>query len=218
MKRTTFFDRYRLAKEYDGTPVEIGRLGAATIYKASDLRSGAPVALTVVPVESIDPARRDQFEEEARAALSLDHINIVRTVEFGRQDEEYAFVSEYPPGETLAAWVADNGPMSADAVLRVALQIVSALGAASFHRIHHRGIEPSNIMIVSGQTAEGGWPAIKLMNFPIAGLPGLKEDVAGANPFASPEQLDQGTVDFRSEIYSLGATMCFLLTGAFYSA
>ena len=98
----------------------------------------------------------------------------MRTVEFGREGDDYAFISEYPPGETLASWVAENGPMSADAVLRVALQVVSALSAASYYRIHHRGIEPSNILIVSGQTAEGGWPAVKLMNFSVAGLSGVK--------------------------------------------
>ena len=218
MNRTTFFEHYRLATGYDGSPVEMGRIASGVIYKASELRSGAPVALTLLPAESIEPEKRERFEEDARASLSLDHINIVRTVEFGREGDDYAFISEYPPGETLASWVAENGPMSADAVLRVALQVVSALSAASYSRIHHRGIEPSNILIVSGQTAEGGWPAVKLMNFSVAGLSGVKGDVGATNPFASPEQLDEGRVDFRSEIYSLGATMCFLLTGAFYSA
>ena len=217
MEPTVFFDHYRLAKEYDGAPVEIARLGAATTYKASDLRSGAPVALTLLPAGSIDAEQREKFEEQARAALLLDHTNIVRTVEFGRAGDDFAFVSEYPHGETLAAWVAENGPMPPDAVLRVGLQIVSALGAASFHGIVHRAIEPSNIQIMSGQTIEGGWPSVKLMNFPVAGqMRGGAEN--GAAEFASPEQLRDGTVDFRSEMYSLGATICFLLTGAFYSA
>ncbi len=217
MEQTVFFDHYRLAKEYDGAPVEISRLGAATVYKASDLRSGAPVALTLLPARSVDAEQREKFEEQARAALLLDHTNIVRTVEFGREGEDFAFVSEYPHGETLAAWVAENGPMPPDAVLRVALQIVSALGAASFHGIVHRAIEPSNIQIMSGQTIEGGWPSVKLMNFPVAGqIRGGAEN--GAAEFASPEQLRDGTVDFRSEMYSLGATICFLLTGAFYAA
>ena len=218
MNRTVFFSHYRLAREYDGSPVEISRTGAATIYKASDLRSGAPVALTLMPADSIDPAEVKHFEQRARAALVLDHINIVRTVEFGREGDDFAFVSEFPPGETLAAWIKEHGPMAPDAVLRVALQVVSALGAASFHGITHRGIEPANIMIVSGQTAEGGWPFVKLMNLPVAGQTQRSEGKSEAAEFASPEQLGEGTVDFRSEIYSLGATMCFLLTGAFYSA
>ena len=218
MERTVFFDHYRLAKGYDGAPVEIARIGAATVYKASDLRSGAPVALTLLPASSVDAEQREQFEEQARAALLLDHINIVRTVEFGRAGDDFAFVSEYPHGETVAAWVAENGPMPPDAVLRVALQIVGALGAASFHGIVHRAIEPSNIQIMSGQTVEGGWPSVKLMNFPVAGRTRGGGANGAAAEFASPEQLRDGTVDFRSEMYALGATLCFLLTGAFYSA
>jgi hypothetical protein len=76
-------------------------------------------------------------------------------------------------------------------------------------------------MIVPGRTIEGGWPFVKVMNFGLAGLKLAATDGGGravVSEFASPEQLQQGTVDFRSEIYSLGATMCFLLTGAFYSA
>ncbi len=217
MKRTAFFDHYRLAKEYDGAPLEIGRVGGATVYKGSDLRSGAPVAVTLLPLNSVAPEERERFEEQGRAACLLDHMNIVRTVAFGREDEDFAFVSEYPQGDSVASWVTENGPMPPDAVLRVALQIVSALTAASFHRIHHRAIEPANIMIVPGQTAEGGWPCVKLMNFAVAGCAsaGLEN---GAVKFASPEQLKHGTVDFRSEIYSLGATLCFLLTGAFYAS
>jgi serine/threonine protein kinase len=98
---------------------------------------------------------------------------------------------------------------------------MSALGAASFYNLTHRAIQPSNLKIVPGQTPEGGWPFIKLMNF---GLAGLKGGAAGEgpevefSPFASPEQVETGTSDFRSEIYSLGATMCFLLTGVFYAA
>ena len=217
MKRTVFFDHYRLASEYDGTPVVMGRVGAATIYKASDLRSGAPVAVTLLPVASVASGERESFEEQGRAARLLDHMNIVRTVEFSRDDEDFVFVSEYPHGETVASWVTENGPMPPDAGLRVALQIVSALTAASFHRIHHRAIEPSNIMIVSGQTAEGGWPCVKLMNFAVAGSASAGPE-NGAAEFASPEQLKNGQVDFRSEIYSLGATLCFLLTGALYAA
>jgi serine/threonine protein kinase len=111
--------------------------------------------------------------------------------------------------------------MPADAVLRVALEIVAALQAASFHGLTHPAIQPSNIVIVRGKTAEGGWPFVKLTHFALSGFksaPGRTEPDLSASEFASPEQLLQGKVDFQSEIYSLGATMCFLLTGVFFSA
>ena len=215
MGRTLFFEHYRLATGYDGSPLEIGRSGAAITCKATDVRSGAPVALTLLPVDRIAPDQRENFEARARAALLLDHMNIVRPVEFGREGENFAFISEYPQGDTLESWVTENGPMPPDAMIRVALQIVSALGTASFHRIHHCGIEPSNVMIVSGQTAEGGWPLVKLMNYAVAGMTSGGDEVLTDGEFASPEQRHDGQVDFASEIYSLGATMWFLLAGAF---
>jgi Protein kinase domain len=214
MEPQTFFEHYGLSQHYDGSPIEVGRSGAVVFYKGKDMRSGAPVWLTLLPVASVDPAERENFEEKARASLQLDHINIARIVAFGVEHDQFAFVTELPQGETLEAWVGAHGPMPPDAVLRIALQVVSALSAASFHGLTHRAIQPSNLMIVPGQTAEGGWPFIKLVNF---GLSGLKGDGA-VSDYASPEQVGQGTSDFQSEIYSLGATMCFLLTGAFYSA
>jgi hypothetical protein len=217
MKANIYFDHYRRSKENDGSFVKLGEVGAAVLYKASDDRSGAPVVLTLVPVDQIAETRRADFEQQAQAALLLDHVNVARTVAFGREGADYAFISEFPRGETLKAWVDQNGPMSPDAVLRVALQVVSALGAASFHGVVHHGISPANIVIVSGQTAEGGWPAIKLLNFPVAGRT-RGEEAAEAAEFASPEQLGTDAVDFRSEIYSLGGTMCYLLTGSFYTA
>jgi serine/threonine-protein kinase len=112
--------------------------------------------------------------------------------------------------------------MPADAVLRVAEQIVSVLSTASFHKLTHCAIQPSNLMIVPGSTPEGGWPFVKLMNFGLAGLKldkpngghGHEESFSAAPKFASPEQVQHETVDFRSEVYSLGATMYFMLTGA----
>src|SRR6185312_6992947 len=94
-------------------------------------------------------------------------------------------------------------------------------GAASFHGLSHPAIQPANLVIVSGKTAEGGWPFVKLTHFALSGLrsaPRHPDPDLSASDFASPEQMLQGKVDFRSEIYSLGATMCFLLTGVFYSA
>jgi len=101
------------------------------------------------------------------------------------------------------------------------LQVVRAIGAAAFFNLTHRAIQPSNLMIVPGQSPDGSWPFVKLLNFGLAGLE-LHSDSAEARElapsispqFASPEQRANGEIDFRSEMYSLGATMCFLLTGA----
>ena len=245
MERTTFLGHYRISVDHNGAPRELGRAGTAITYEAKDERSGETVALKLIPVSSIDPAAREQFEEQARAAARIKHVNIAKVFDFGHEEDHFVYVSELLPREHLASWVEQNGPMPADAVLRVAEQIVSVLSTARFHKLAHCAIQPSNLMIVPGSTPEGSWPFVKLMNF---GLPGLKsgpessprdesvqladfggtdssrdelnkpnggeERLSVAPQFASPEQLQHQTVDFRSEVYSLGATMYFLLTGA----
>ena len=221
MEHTTFLQHYRISTNYDGAPRELGRAGTAITYKARDNRSGEPVSLKLIPITSLDPEAQKQFEEQARTAQQLHHINIVKVLDFGKETEQFVYVSEYLEGETVDSWIEEHGPMPPDAVLRVAAQVVSALSAASFHGLTHRAIQPSNLLIVPGPTAEGGWPFVKLIDVSSAGpklhsRPGDAPDVDSsvARQFASPEELQHGTVDFRSAIYSLGATMYFLLTGA----
>jgi serine/threonine protein kinase len=221
MEHTTFLGHYRISTNYDGAPRELGRAGTAITYKATDSRSGEPVSLKLIPIANIDPEIQKQFEEQARTAQQLHHINIVKVLDFGQEAGQFVYVSEYLEGETVDSWIEEHGPMPPDAVLRVAAQVVSALSAASFHRLTHRAIQPSNLLIVPGPTAEGGWPFVKLIDVNSGGSklhsrPGDAPDVNSsvARQFASPEQLQHGTVDFRSAIYSLGATMYFLLTGA----
>ena len=220
MERTTFLDCYRIRANGEGIPHEFSRTGEVVTYKAVDERTDETVALKLIPMASIDPAARDQFEQDARAAERIHHINNAKVFAFGHEEDYFVYVSEFQHGEPLALWIEEHGPMPPDAVLRVAEQIVSVLATASFHKLTNCAIQPSNLMIVPGSTPEGHWPFVKLMNFGLAGLKiqpdGLGESEGSfsvAPPFASPEHLQHATVDFRSEIYSLGATMYFLLTG-----
>ncbi len=228
MERTIFLQHYRVCLKSDGTPRELSREDAAITYEAVDERSREPVDLKLIPLESIAPDVRGQLEEQARAAQQLRHVNIAKVFDFGREGGDLVCISEHLPGETLAAWVADHGPMPTDAALRVAEQIVSVLSSANFHRLPYPPIQPSDIIVVPGQTPEGSWPLVKLINF---GLPALssgpnvqpedsktREQTSSPEQSASCEQLPHSTRDIRSELYSLGATLYFLLTGVALSA
>ena len=217
MERTTFLKNYRIRLKYDGSPYEPHRSGPAISYEAVDERTGEPVFVTLVPIESIDAEAREQFEEQASTTQKLRHVNIARVVDFGREGDDYVYVSEHLPGETLSSWIQNHGPMAADAALRVTEQIVSVLSSASFHKLPYPSVQPSDIIIVPGQTPEGSWPPVKLTN---VGLPALRSDgetfrakaLAGEPSVAAPE-IAPASTDLRAEIYSVGATLYFLLTG-----
>jgi hypothetical protein len=219
MEPTTFLEHYRICTGEEGR--EVSRTGAAINYKAIDTRTHEPVRLQLIPLATIEPEKREQLKERAEAAQQLDHVNIARTLAVGTDHDYFVLASEHLEGETIDSWVVENGPLAADAALRVGLAVVRALGVAAFFHLTHRAIQPSNLMIVPGESPDGGWPFVKLLNFGLAGLE-LHSDSKEApeiapsiSPqFASPEQRLNQEINFESEMYSLGATMCFLLTGA----
>jgi serine/threonine protein kinase len=217
MDSKIFLGKYRVSAE------EIGAVGEPTdgalAYEGEEIDSGKTVIVEVVPAAGLKSAMRQKLEAEAEAGKELRHVNIPALYDFGIQDGDLVYVTEDFEGTLAEEWVNMNGPMPVGAVLRIAAQVVSALGAAAFHRLSHQALNPGNIVLVPGQTAEGEWPLIKVLHF-VGGTPMFPRTDAGVPAFdkslhyASPEQIQHGIVDFRSEIYSLGGTMWFLLTGA----
>src|SRR5215211_1266021 len=217
MEPKTYLSRYEPALDHADSPLELRRSGNQIIYRGHDKVSNEPVALEILPVGTLRPAVREKLEQEATSAKQLNHINIPVLHDFGFDGEELVFVTEFFEGTTAEDWVKSHGPLPTGTMLRIALQAVSALGAATFHGIAHYAINPGNIMFVPGQTPQGDWPLIKVLN--LVGLaPSLTAqattDPAAPVNFASPEQLRDGTVNFRSEMYSLGCTLWYVLTGA----
>lgn len=216
METKVFLQRYRLSLGRNGLPVELHRTPRGITYRAQEIASGREVAIELVPWSQAQPAASARMQTAATAARQINHVNLPALHDFGIEDEQLVYVTDSFDGHTAEAWVAARGPLPLGAVLRVALQVAAALGAASFHRIQHPAINPANIIFVPGQTAEGDWPAIKVLhwlgpNEAIAEGTDARADAAAR--YASPEQLRGGEADFASSIFSLGCTMWFLLTG-----
>src|SRR5436190_2784954 len=216
-----FSENYSVCLNDDGSARALERNGPVVTYKAIGYDSGRAVAMQLIPLTSIDEVDRVRFEESARAAQKLDDSNIARVFDVGIEDDHLVFVTEYLEGETAKAWIDAHGPMPADAVLRIGHQVMNALAAARARSLTHRSIQPANLMILPGAASDGGWPRVKLVNFGLAGLKVRSDgdemhELVPSMPsqFASPEQLENRPVDFRSDIFSLGAAIWFLLTGA----
>jgi serine/threonine protein kinase len=217
MDSKIFLGKYRVEAEKIGEVLEPADSPRA--YEGEEIDSGKKVIVEVIPAGSLKTEVRERLEAEAIAAKALDHVNIPALYDFGVEDDHLVFVREDFEGTLAEDWVNAHGPMPVGPVLRIASQVVSALGAAAFHRIVHHAINPSNLVLVPGQTAEGEWPLVKVLHFVghAPGFFGTDVDVAAfdkSSHYASPEQIQKGTVDFRSELFSLGCTMWFLLTGA----
>ncbi len=217
MERPTYLEHYRVMVDSVGAPVELRRNGQHVVYQAEDLRSGQEVALGVI--RDFSPENLDRLEEETRRAERIAHLNLPRILEVGREPGRVVYATENFVGTPAEEWIEEHGPMPVGPVLRIGLQAVSALGAATYHSVSHGAINPRHVLLVPGQTAQGDWPLIKIL-----GLVGPLRSFAGSQfageaadfeaQFASPEQWQNRPVDFRSEIYSLGATLWYLLTGA----
>jgi serine/threonine protein kinase len=216
-----FSENYSICLNDDGSPREIARSGPVVTYKAIGYDSGRVAAMQLIPLASIDEVERVRFEENARSAQKLDNTNLAKVFDVGVEHDHLVFVSEYLEGETADAWVRAHGPMPADAVLRIGLQVMNVLAEAATRSLTHRSIQPANLMILPGAAFDGGWPGVKLLNFGLGGLKVQSDDgethelAPSLQPeFSSPEQLENKPVDFRSDIFSLGAAIWFLLTGS----
>src|SRR5213595_3972231 len=207
----------------DGFPVELGAGAMAVTYRARDTVLNSEVALKVIDRKvAQNPGARSRFLREARAAANIHHPNIARVTYYGEQDGECFYAMELVKGETLEARVRRDGPMPLALALEVIEQAARALAAAEACGVVHRDIKPSNIMLESDASET---LHVKLIDYGVAKVmgaqpqPNVEQTQAGfigTPAFASPEQFagaGQLPVDTRSDIYSLGVTLWYLLTG-----
>ncbi len=220
------FQHYEVCLLSDGATLhELGHGAMGITYRALDINLGSPVALKVISSRySSDPEARERFRREARAAAQLRHPNVATVFHFGETSLGQCFYAmELVEGETLEARVRRDGPLSVSATLDVAEQVARALAAAEKHGLIHRDLKPSNIMVVANDADTADGLAVKVIDFGLAKPVVVTEGTSdlthprfsGTPGFASPEQLTTGSIspDARSDIYSLGATLWYLLSG-----
>src|SRR5262252_4533404 len=185
---------------------------------------------------------RERFMREARAAAALRQENIAIVYQFGMCVEtgQYFYAMELIEGETLDERVRRAGPLDARTTIGIAQQVTSALAAAEKHGLVHRDLKPANLMLVNADDSvvaesdqaqakrrrirvlrKSGIPVVKIIDFGLAKAfhsatdpKSLTHDrFVGTPAFASPEQFEHSALDVRSDIYSLGETLWFALTG-----
>jgi serine/threonine protein kinase len=215
------FEHFKVLRRPDGTLWELGRGAMGVTYKAFDTNLHCDVALKVISPEYLNSdAVRQRFLREAQAAAQLRHPNVATVFHLGRSANGFFYAMEYVDGETLECRVQRRGPLPTELALHVARQVARALMAADKQKLVHRDIKPSNIMLVPD--AEDHL-LVKVIDFGLAKRLSSGADQSatvafggfvGTPQFASPEQLEERDIDIRSDIYSLGATLWFMLTGA----
>ncbi len=219
MSATISFGHYEVQLRPDGSPFELGRGAMGITYKAMDKSLVFPVALKVINGRYLNSeVARQRFVREARSAAKLRHRNVASVFHLGIEEDAYFYAMEFIDGETVESLIRREGPQTPVTVLQIAVQVARALNAAAQHGLVHRDIKPANLMLVK----EDDELCVKVIDF---GLVKVKENEGedgaalsvggffGTPHFASPEQLLEREIDGRSDIYSLGATMWYMLAG-----
>jgi len=189
---------------------ELGRGGMGVVYLAREVHLDRWVAIKLLPPEfSAQPALRERFVREAQLAARLSHPHTVPIHAVDAVEGFVYFVMAYVAGETLAQRVQSRGPLSASDGARVLREVAWALGHAHTQGLVHRDVKPDNILL----EAETGRALVA--DFGIAAATGASfgDGVSGTPEFMSPEQAMGREVDARSDIYSLGVTAFYALSG-----
>src|SRR6202140_2216409 len=207
---------------------KLGAGGMGVVYKAVDSRLDRTAAIKILGASAFSAEREKRFVQEAKAASSLNHANIVTIYDIDTQEVDgkpiHYIAMEYVAGETLDHVIGRKG-LAVRTALKYAAQIADALAAAHAVGIVHRDLKPSNVMV----TSQG---VVKVLDFGLAklneedqadafaetlhgdGAPLTEEGtILGTVAYMSPEQADGKRVDARSDIFSFGSVLYEMVTG-----
>jgi beta-lactam-binding protein with PASTA domain/serine/threonine protein kinase len=191
----------------------LARGGMATVYVATDLRLDRVVALKVMhPHLAHDQAFVSRFQREAKAAARLTHGHVVGVYDQGSDGDHVYLAMEYVPGRTLRDVMRDFGPLSPEQALVLLDPVLEALAAAHAAGFVHRDIKPENVLI-----SDDG--RVKVADFGLARAMESSEQsithgvIIGTVAYLSPEQVERGEADGRSDLYAAGILLFEMITG-----
>jgi serine/threonine-protein kinase len=188
--------------------------GMASVYLALDTRLDRDVALKILRHDlAQDDAFVSRFKREARSAARLSHPNVVSVFDQGEDDGNMFLVMEYVPGQTLREVMKAEGPLTPRATLDIMGPVLQALGAAHRSGIIHRDVKPENIILREGDGT------VKVADFGLARAVSNQTShsqtgvLLGTVAYLSPEQVERGIADARSDVYAAGLILFEMLTG-----
>jgi eukaryotic-like serine/threonine-protein kinase len=192
----------------------LGAGGNAEVFEAVDRHLERRVAVKRARLDAADPAAAERLTREARAAARVVHPNVVRVYDAGTDAIGRPFVVvELVEGPSLAAVLADRGPLALDEALRIVDEVLAGLGAVHAEGIVHRDVKPANVLLTAGGVA-------KLADFGIARALGSTTSltatgqVIGTAAYLSPEQATGHAATPRSDLYAVGVLLYEVLTGS----
>jgi len=192
-----------------------GEGATAMVYRARDPEIGRTVAIKVLKQEAfVDQDYLNRFQREAQSAGAISHPNIVTIYDVGKVADVPYITMEFLDEQSLKELLASGTRLPFKSVVRIAIQLASALDYAHKRGVVHRDVKPANILLI------GGGETVKLTDFGIARMQGggdLQRTevglVMGTPQYMSPEQVSGHVVDGRSDLFSLGSILYELLTG-----
>lgn len=217
-RRAPSFGRYRFVLDQDGKPLLLGSGSAAKTYLATHSLLNLPVVLKVIhEALAFDPETRQRFLNEARAIAQLRHPHIAELRDCGEEDGALFCAMEYCDGGDLESLVQAQGPLPPLTALRFCRQAAQALVYVHHQGFLHRDLKPSNLMLslVSGRNEA----TLKLIDFGLVKALGQASGLTqqgqfrGTLHYTSPEQLRGDALDERTDVFSLGMTLWYLLEG-----
>ena len=194
---------------------ELGRGQLTAVYRALDTQANREVVVKVFALEPTGDVARDislkaHFRRELKMIASLEHSAIVPVYDVGEQNGQPYFVMRYMAGGSLNRLIAEDGRLSLEETAQIMDRIAPALDSAHKQNIIHRDIKPDNILFdMDGHPYISDFGVAK----PDKNDNPESEGMVGTPGYISPEQANEGDVDERSDVYSLGVVICQMLSG-----